>query len=212
MWEDSLIKKITEIIKNDSSGHDLPHSLRVRNVAVHIARNEGGNLEVLIAAAYLHDLFKGDPENSDKSKVVRFAEESLKEISYPLNFIPDVILCIKFHSWSDRHKFPDNLPLNVLIFQDADRLDAIGAGGVARTFAYGGSVGRPIGIPRGGNIPDGFPDFLVTRNTTIDHFYEKLLLLKDHLNTKTAKEIAENRHKFMVVFLDYLAAEWNGVR
>ncbi len=212
MWEDSLISQIKEIIKDDSSGHDLPHLLRVRNLAVHIANNEGGTPDVLIAAAYLHDLFKGDPENKDKSKVVKFAENSLKEISYSSELIPEVLLCIKFHSWSDRQNFPDNLPLNVLIFQDADRLDAIGAGGVARAFAYGGSIGNPMGIPKGGKIPEGFSDFLVSHNTTIDHFYEKLLLIKERLNTKTAKEIAESRHKFMIDFLDYLAAEWNGVR
>ena len=207
-----ILKNTEDYIKSyfeyEGSGHDWWHIFRVRNMAVKIALKEGGDLFKIEMAALLHDLDDWKlHDNRGSSKILAWLGDNKltgKERSEILKITEQVSFKganVKNHADS----------LEAKIVQDADRLDAIGAIGIARTFAYGGSKGRLIYHPD--VKPVLHSDFEVYKQNTaptINHFYEKLLLLKENLNTETAKKIAEKRHQFMEEYLEQFYAEWEG--
>jgi uncharacterized protein len=203
-------KYVREEMEKDSSGHDWWHIFRVRNLALKIAEDEGGDLFLIEMAALLHDL--DDWKIAGDSNISR-VENWLQK----LGLKPEMI--VKIRRITEQVSFKgagvETVPtsLEAQIVQDADRLDAMGAIGVARTFAYGGSRGRLIFDPA--IKPEKHDDFeAYKKNTgpTINHFYEKLLLLKDRLNTPTAQKIAVRRHRVMESFLEEFLREWNEER
>jgi uncharacterized protein len=208
--QNRLIKATENYVRNhfesESSGHDWWHIYRVRNMAIKIAEKEGGDLFVVEMAALLHDL--DDWKLSDTGQESK-TEKWLNSINFPKLEIPVVLEIIEQVSFKGAGVENRATSVEAKIVQDADRLDAIGAIGIARTFAYGGNKGRLIYHPDiKPEMHNSFDEYKKTTAPTINHFYEKLLLLKDMLNTKTAKEIAEKRHRFMETFLEQFYGEW----
>jgi uncharacterized protein len=187
-----------KIFKGDASGHDFDHTMRVFHMATTIAREENADLETVQLAALLHDVDdrKLSPQTYEhKDNAVRF----LRDNSVEEDKIRTIVEIISQISFSAGNGTPSTL--EGMCVQDADRLDAIGAIGIGRAFAFGGSRGRRIHDPEGKDT-----------TTTIQHFYDKLLLLKDRMNTATGKNLANMRHQFMESFLQQFYAEWNGDR
>lgn len=212
-FEKTMLKRTEDYIRsyfeNEGSGHDWWHIHRVRNMALKLAENEGGDRFVIEVAALLHDLDDWKLNSGAESKTVNWLKKlDLDEIK--AGKILEIIEQVSFKGAGVENKA---FTIEAKIVQDADRLDAIGAIGIARTFAYGGHKSRPIYHP--GIKPVMHSDFESYKNSTaptINHFYEKLLLLKNALNTATAIEIAKNRHIFMETFLTQFFAEWEGDR
>ena len=187
-----------KIFEGDASGHDFDHTMRVFHMATTIAREENADLQTVQLAALLHDVDdrKLSPQTYEhKDNAVRF----LRDNSVEEDKIRTIVEIISQISFSAGNGTPSTL--EGMCVQDADRLDAIGAIGIGRAFAFGGSRGRRIHDPEGKDT-----------TTTIQHFYDKLLLLKDRMNTATGKNLANMRHQFMESFLQQFYAEWNGDR
>ena len=187
-----------KIFKGDASGHDFDHTMRVFHMATTIAREENADLQTVQLAALLHDVDdrKLSPQTYEhKDNAVRF----LRDNSVEEDKIRTIVEIISQISFSAGNGAPSTLA--GMCVQDADRLDAIGAIGIGRAFAFGGSRSRRIHDPEGKDT-----------TTTIQHFYDKLLLLKDRMNTATGKNLANMRHQFMESFLQQFYAEWNGNR
>lgn len=207
-----IINKTTAFIKNrfqeEGSGHDWWHIYRVCRLARTIAETEGGDLFIIEMASLLHDLDDwkiSDGEN--QSETIKWlngtglGEDDKKRIL-------EVIDQVSFKG--AKVDTPANT-IEAKIVQDADRLDAIGAIGVARAFAYGGSRGRLIYDPDSGPVMhQSFNEYKKSGNATVNHFYEKLLLLKDRMQTIKGKEFAESRHRFLVQYLEQFFNEWDG--
>ena len=202
---------VRNILQNDSSGHDWWHIVRVKNMALELARKEDAKIHIVELAALLHDV-ADEKLNSEEQAGINKVIKWLKELNVNEKDSNHIIEIIKTMSFKGGHGEPMTT-LEGKIVQDADRLDAIGAVGIARTFAYAGS--------RGDLIYD--PSITVRRSltkaeyrngksTAINHFYEKLLKLSELMNTKSAKEIAMERHRFMEVYLDQFYKEWNGTK
>lgn len=197
---------VRKLFENEGTGHDWWHIHRVRNVALKIAETEGGNRFIIEMSALLHDV--DDWKINDDAKVSRTVAwlNNLKTSKPETEKILEIIGQVSFKGAGVKNSA---VSIEAKIVQDADRLDAIGAIGIARTFAYGGSKGRPIYLPEiKPELHDSFENYKKTTAPTINHFYEKLLLLKNRLNTATAIEIAENRHTFMEAFLKQFFMEW----
>ena len=215
MDEEAILKQTEEYIKNklagEGSGHDWWHVYRVRNNALHIAEHEKVDLFVVQLAALLHDIsdWKFNEGNDDVGP--QLARELLQKLQVEEKVISHVCEIIKEISFKGAGvKTPMHTPED-MVTQDADRLDAIGAVGIARTFAYGGHKGREIHNPDiKPEMHDSFDKYKNNTGPTINHFYEKLLLLKDLMNTKTANKIAEERHQFMEEFLGRFYDEFEG--
>lgn len=204
-----FIEKTTRYIKEElyeaEGGHDWYHIRRVWKNAVYIAKKEGrGDLFIIELAALLHDIADAKFHNGDETLGPRLAEEFLKSINVPEEVIDHVIKIIENISFRKRHHTKTLDSIELQIVQDADRLDAIGAIGIARVFNFGGFMNRPIYEYSGnGNANNN------TQNRhTIGHFYDKLLLLSGMMNTQTAKAMAAERHEFMVRFLEQFYKEW----
>ncbi len=215
-------KFVKETLENAEGGHDWWHILRVWNNAKTIARNESeiddNSLYIIELGALLHDIADAKFHNGDEEigpRTARTFLESLAVENPTIEHVENIIKHISFSKGIPKEKggnFDKTFHSRELaIVQDADRLDAIGAIGVARTFNYGGFKNREMYNP---NIP---PNFSLSKEAykasdapTINHFYEKLLLLKDHMNTETGKKMAEQRHAFMQAFLEQFYAEWAG--
>jgi uncharacterized protein len=198
---------VRELFENDNSGHDWWHIYRVRNLALKLSETEGGNRFLIEMAALLHDVDDWKLIKSEKDKKVASWLKKLKVDTKETKQILEIIDQVSFKGAGVQNRASTT---EAQIVQDADRLDAIGAIGIARAFAYGGNKGRPIYLPE--INPEIHMDFESYKNGTspsINHFYEKLLLLKNRLNTKTAIEIAKKRHKFMEEFLKQFFLEWN---
>lgn len=199
-------KHVQEVTGSYESGHDWWHIFRVRNLAVKIAEKEGGNLFLIEISALLHDLddwkFIAGPSHAN-------SKDWLQKQQVPAEIIREIIHVIDQVSFKGAGVKTEPDSLEAKIVQDADRLDAIGAIGIDRTFSYGGSTGRPIYDPETNpEVHADFESYKNNRNPTINHFYEKLLLLKDRMNTSTAKKAAVERHRFMEVFLEEFYDEW----
>lgn len=199
-------------LQNAEGGHDWWHIYRVWQNAKTIALTENVNVLVVELAALLHDIADSKFYDGDENIGPNKAQHFLTDIGVPTDVIEHVVNIIRHMSF--KHTFGDVefSSREMLVLQDADRLDAIGAIGIARTFNYGGFKNRLIYHP---DIkPQNYADIASYKNTTaptINHFYEKLLLLKDSMNTKTGKQLAENRHAFMEQFLVQFYKEWEGV-
>ena len=199
------------VLDSDTSGHDWSHIERVVNTTKTIAKVEGADLFICEAAALLHDVID--------DKIVKDPADALKELNKFLTSIevtPEEIEAIE--SIITRMSFKNHqenqaLSLEGRVVQDADRLDAIGAIGIARVMCYSGSTGRPIHHPnmkpRENLTPEEYRN---GESTAIMHFYEKLLKLKDLMNTKYGNELAKGRHEFLEMYLEQFYAEWEGKR
>jgi uncharacterized protein len=196
---------------HEGSGHDWRHIERVRNLARGIAREEGGDLYICELAALLHDLADAKIAGDETTGQRRVREWLMTQKVEPslLERVMEIIATMSFAGGNR----PPMTTLEGRVVQDADRLDAIGAVGIARTFAYGGSRGRLLYDP---DIPPqqhtSAEAYHASDAPTINHFYEKLLLLKDRMNTPYAQRLAEGRHAYMEAFLAEFYAEWDGER
>lgn len=209
-----LINKTIELVKEKlegtESGHDWFHIERVWKLSLKIHEKEGGNQLIIELASLLHDIADPKFHNGDETIASKIVNQFLTEQSLDPQTIEKVIFIIENMSFKNRNDAPKDLPLELKIVQDADRLDAIGAIGIARTFNFGGYKNNLMYHPDiEPKLNQSKEEYKKSNGTTINHFYEKLLLLKDLLNTDTAKEIAEHRHQFMLQFLDEFYKEWN---
>lgn len=208
--EERIVGAVMERFSGDSGGHDVQHTLRVRDNAVRIWSEEGGDRDIIVLAALLHDvddrkLFGGDPRLCTHARMVMgddFDDRTKDAVC-------EIIRNISFKGTGT--SVPGSIEGRIV--QDADRLDAIGAIGIARTFAYGGSRGRNIYDPGEGPRYDMDEEtYFTNEGSSINHFHEKLLLLLDLLNTDSAKRIGRHRHEFMEAFLEEFYQEIEGER
>jgi len=210
---EATIAYVKETLKGAESGHDWFHIERVFNNTLLIAKEENVHILTVSLAALLHDIADSKFYNGDESVGPRLAKTFLTSIHVDSAIISHVIKIIANMSFKnsldkDKALFTSK---ELQVVQDADRLDAIGAIGIARAFNYGGFKNRQLYNP---DIPPNLTmtkeEYKKTSSPTINHFYEKLLLLKDKMNTKTGKKIAEQRHRFMLNYLEQFYSEWNG--
>lgn len=201
-------KYVYDQLKSDASGHDWFHIDRVRKMALHIAKEERkGNEFIIELAALLHDI-PDDKLNRDADEGSKKLDEWFDEIKLEIDSVNAIKQIINTISYSSGQlKLPS---IEAEIVQDADRLDAIGAIGIARTFAFGGKKGQPMFDPSL-SIRENMTkeEYRTGKSSSIHHFYEKLLRLQDMLNTCTAKRIASERHEYMVRFLEEFNKEWD---
>ena len=204
---------VKEKLKNAEGGHDWFHIERVFNTAKWISRQENVDALVVQLAALLHDIADPKFHYGDESLGPKIASDFLKSQDVDDETIAHVVNIIKHMSFKNslekEHKSFVSKELQVV--QDADRLDAIGAIGIARAFNYGGFKNSPLYDPQVAPKPNMTKEEYKKSNApTINHFYEKLLLLKDQMNTETGKELANERHRFMLNFLQQFQKEWYG--
>ena len=214
--EEIINKTITfvkQTLKNADGSHDWWHIHRVWKTTKFILKNEKANILICELAALLHDIADHKFHNGDETIGAKKAKEFLVSLKLENYIIDEIVKIIENISFLGGHKKSNYYSKEFAIVQDADRLDAIGAIGIARTFAYGGYKKREIYNPDiKPNINMSKEEYKNSTAPTINHFYEKLLFLKDKMNTKTGKEIAEGRHKFMEQFLKQFYNEWDGRR
>ena len=203
---------VKDTLKDAEGGHDWFHIERVYNNALLIAKTEDVDAVVIQLGALLHDIADSKFHAGDESVGPKLAREFLFKHnvdSVIIEHIVNIIKHISFKNSLDGHSKFSSKELEVI--QDADRLDAIGAIGIARCFNYGGFKNRPLYDPDiKPNLNMSKEEYKTSFSPTINHFYEKLLLLKSQMNTKTGKQIAEKRHQFMEIYLKQFYAEWNG--
>ena len=198
-------------LENAEGGHDWFHIERVHKNAVLIANGENCDILIVQLGALLHDIADSKFHNGDETVGPKKARLFLESKTVPENTITHVVNIIENISLKGGHEPREFSSLELDIVQDAERLEAIGAIGIARTFNYGGFKNRSIYNPEiKPNLNMSKEEYNNSDAPTINHFYEKLLLLKDKMNTKTGKEIAVQRHDFMELFLSQFYAEWKG--
>jgi uncharacterized protein len=215
MTHQEIIRATEDFVKEQlagaEGGHDYWHIIRVRNNAFRIASGEKVDRLVVELSALLHDIADSKFHGGDDEIGPQRAESFLKSLDVDDEVILHVIQIIRNISFKGGHKHSEFTSPELAVVQDADRLDALGAIGIARTFNYGGFKNREIYDP---NVaPDlnmSKEEYKQSKAPTLNHFYEKLLLLKDLMNTKTGKELAEDRHRFMELYLDQFYKEWEG--
>ncbi len=211
---DKTIAFVKKELENAEGGHDWFHIERVyKNARLILKEEKDVNTTVVLLGALLHDIADYKFHDGDESVGPKRAAAFLNALGVQEVVVSHVISIIQNVSFKGGN-FQKNFHSKELeIVQDADRLDAIGAIGIARTFNYGGYKNRPIYNPEiKPNLkltPEEYKNHIAP---TINHFYEKLLLLKDLMHTETAKKIAEKRHHFMELYLEQFFAEWNGER
>ncbi len=205
----ALLARVKEKLPPDPTGHDWLHSERVRRTAVFIHKQEDGNRLIIECAALLHDVYDWKFHDDTSSYSIENIRSILEESGLNTIFIEPVLDIIKNISFKGAQTEQPPLSLEGQIVQDADRLDAMGAIGIARAFAYGGFKKRLIYNP---DIPphvhESFEEYRTLQSTTINHFYEKLLLLKDRMNTASGKRLAEQKHRILEDFLKHFIDEW----
>ena len=199
-------------LSGEATGHDWWHVYRVWNNAKMILKNEKtANFLIVELASLLHDISDWKFSNGDDSVGPNIAREFLSSINCPSDIIDNVCEIISTMSFKGAGVKTPMQTLEGEIVQDADRLDALGAVGIARTFAYGAYANQEIYNPEiKPKLHSSYEDYKNAKGTSINHFYEKLLLLADRMNTKTAKELAIARQKYMENFLEQFFAEWEG--
>ncbi len=213
MNKNKIIRQVQSYVKKEfegeSSGHDWWHIFRVWKMAKEIAKKEGGDLFVIELGALLHDIADWKFHGGDLKAGSKKARPLLKKFKVDkttIEHVCDIIDNVSFKGAGAKNGIKT---LEGKIVQDSDRLDVIGAIGIARTFAYGGNKGREIYNPNiKPKLHKSFDDYKNNKSSSVNHFYEKVLLLKDRLNTKTAKKIAEPRHKFLENYLKQFFKEW----
>ena len=204
----SFVKKELE---NAEGGHDWFHIERVYKNAELISKTEKVDSLVVSLGALLHDIADSKFYNGDETLGPKKASAFLVSEKVPDNIITHVIKIIENSSFKGGNKKQAFFSNELFVVQDADRLDAIGAIGIARSFNYGGYKNRTLYDPEiKPNLNMSPEEYKNSTAPTINHFYEKLLLLKNKMNTVTGKQIAENRHRYMEGFLEQFYGEWNG--
>ena len=211
-----LINRTVDFVKeqlaNAEGGHDWWHIHRVWKTATTIAEKEpGANLLLVELSALLHDVAYSKFHSGDDTVGPRIAGEFLASQGVDPALIQEVKLIISHISFKGGHNKGNYQSLELSIVQDADRLDAIGAIGMARAFNYGGFKNRPLYDPaQPPNLQKTVEQYKFNNDPTINHFYEKLFLLKDRMNTATGKAMAEQRHAFMEAYVEQFYAESDG--
>jgi uncharacterized protein len=201
------------LMAGDSSGHDWFHIDRVRRTALAIGREEGADLTVVELAALLHDVADWKFAGGDHTAGPRAAREWLVSRKVDAPLIDHVCQIIASLSFKGAGVPTPMATLEGHVVQDADRLDALGAIGIARTFAYGGHKGQAMHDPEiAPQMHASFDAYKQGGGTTINHFYEKLLLLAARMNTLTGQRLAAARQHYMKRFLEQFLAEWDGLR
>lgn len=207
----NAIQFVQQELQNAEGGHDWFHIERVWNNAKLIAKTENVDLEIVELGALLHDIADSKFNNGDETIGPKKAFDFLITQNLDSTIIDHVIHIIENVSFSGGNQAKRFNSKELDVVQDADRLDAIGAIGIARTFNYGGFKNRTI------YNPEIVPNLNMTKEEyqssdapSINHFYEKLLLLKDRMNTETGRKIAEQRHQFMEKYLEQFYGEWSG--
>lgn len=207
---ENTVKFVKEKLEGAEAGHDWFHIERVWKLSKKIAETESCNEEVVELAALLHDIADPKFHNGDETIALNVSRAFLESRQVSEEVIGQVLFIIKNISFKNRGEVPQNLPVELKIVQDADRIDAIGAIGIARTFNFGGFKNNPMYDPDvEPKLDMSKEEYKRSNGTTINHFYEKLLLLKDLINTEKGREIAGERHDFMLKFLDQFYKEWN---
>jgi uncharacterized protein len=208
---ESTVNFAKKTLANAEGGHDWWHIYRVWQLSKKIAETENADAFIVEMGALLHDIADSKFYNGDEEAGPKKATEFLQSIGIENTVIESVVNIIRHISFKGGNEKQTFRSIELDIVQDADRLDAIGAIGIARTFNYGGFKNREI------YNPEILPNLNMTKEEykhssapTINHFYEKLLLLKDRMNTTTGKLMAANRHRFMETFLTEFYREWNG--
>jgi uncharacterized protein len=214
MNQQEIIQKTADYIKqefsDDSSGHDWWHIYRVWKNAISLCEHEGADAFIVQLAALLHDLDDWKFNAAGDETPLR-AKVWLDSFPLEPSITEAVCRIIQHTSFKGANVANQMDSLEGYIVQDADRLDAIGAIGIARAFAYGGYKNRPLYDPDSPpQLHETFEQYKNSNSSTINHFYEKLLLLKDMMNTPAAKRIAEQRHEYMEQFLLQFMDEWEG--
>ena len=208
---EKTIEFVKQELKHAEAGHDWWHIERVWKSAKAIAKEENVDLLVVEFAALLHDIADAKFHNGDEEIGPQKAGDFLNSIAVDeaiVFHVQEIIRNMSFKSSLGEVKFSSP---EMLVVQDADRLDAIGAIGIARAFTYGGFKNRELYDPAiKPVIKQSKETYKNTTAPTINHFYEKLLLLKDKMNTETGKRIAQERHAFMEAYLEQFYGEWNG--
>lgn len=212
---DNLIERTITFVKQQlqdaEGGHDWFHIERVYNNALLIAKDEECNLTVVQLGALLHDIADSKFHNGDETIGPARAWEFLQSQNVPeetIIHVVNIIENISFKGGNFEKKFSSK---ELDIVQDADRLDALGAIGIARAFNYGGFKNRALYNPSiAPNLNMSIEEYKASTAPTVNHFYEKLLLLKDKMNTKTGRRLAVERHNFMENYLSQFYAEWKG--
>jgi uncharacterized protein len=209
---EETIAFVKETLKGAEGGHDWFHIQRVFKNTLLIAKDEKVDVLVVSLGALLHDIADAKFNGGDETVGPRMAQEFLSALEVNtkvLDHVVKIIENISFKSSLDKKKRFASKELQVV--QDADRLDAIGAIGIARAFNYGGFKNRELYNPEiAPNLQMTKEEYKKSKAPTINHFYEKLLLLKDKMNTESGKKLAEERHQFMLGYLEQFYKEWNG--
>lgn len=202
---------VKKVLSDAEGGHDWWHIFRVWNLSKHIAQTENVDFFVVELWALLHDIADSKFYDGDEEIGPRKARDFLSSLNVQediISHVENIILNISFKGGNYTQKFKSP---ELDVIQDADRLDAMGAIGIARTFNYGGYKNREIYNPEiKPNLNMTKEEYKKSTAPTINHFYEKLLLLKDRMNTNTGKAMAEHRHKYMEEFLNEFYKEWDG--
>jgi len=218
MTDAELVEKtidfIKETLENAEGGHDWYHTQRVFKNTLLIAKDEEVDVLVVSLGALLHDVADAKFHKGDERIGPRKARKFLKTLGLPKKPISHVVNIVKHCSFKNslsKHKKKRFNSRELQVVQDADRLDAMGAIGIARAFNYGGFRNRPLYDPEIPPKPNmSKKEYKQAKGPTINHFYEKLLLLRDRMQTKTGKRLAEERHQFMLNYLEQFYKEWNG--
>ncbi len=202
---------VETLFADDGSGHDWWHIYRVWTVAGKLGEAEGADRTVVELGALLHDIADWKFHDGDDTVGPKKARQWLERQGADAKTIGHVCDIVATISYKGAGVSTPMQTLEGKVVQDADRLDAIGAQGIARTFAYGGNKNRLIYHPNQKPVMhQSFEAYKKNDGHTINHFYEKLLLLKDRMNTEAGKKMAEERHRFMEQFLDQFFREWRG--
>jgi len=214
-YKQDIIKKTIAFVKNElgqnEAGHDWWHAVRVRNTALNIAKTEECDKFIIELSALLHDVADSKFHNGDENIGHEKASAFLKSLGVEEKICDHVSKIIKNISFKGGNAVQDFNSTELSVVQDADRLDAIGAIGIARAFSYGGYMHREFYNPDIKPVTNMTPEqYRNSKAPTINHFYEKLLLLKNRMNTKTGKIIAEERHEFLEIYINQFFSEWNG--
>ena len=202
---------VRDQLEGEASGHDWWHVHRVWRTAIEIGKEEGADLYLVQLAALLHDIADAKIHDGDEEIGPRTATNCLRSVEVDEQTVDHVAAIIRDMSFKGAGVSTPMPTREGMIVQDADRLDALGAIGIARAFAYGGARGRVLYDPEAAPVLHAtVEEYRSHRGSTLNHVCEKLLLLKDRMNTESARRIADERHRFMEHFLRKFFAEWEG--
>lgn len=212
---EEIIQNTINFVKNElkdaEGGHDWFHIERVFKNALHISESEKVDKTVVALAALLHDIADSKFHNGDETIGPKVAQQFLQTQNISEEKINHIVKIIENVSFKGGNKNQEFHSKELDVVQDSDRLDALGAIGIARTFNYGGFKNRKLYDPEiAPNLNMTPSEYKASNAPTVNHFYEKLFLLKDRMNTETGRKIAENRHLFMETFLRQFYAELEG--